>query len=151
MPQLVKGGKFVFGWSVVGPAGEIVIPPDAFEEYGFQESETMVLFSASRTSGGFILARRTKLAASPMAPALTDLGEQAVGRIGRRTFATCLMGAGMIRVATGLLAAFGAPPGNRLLAVRGSHMGLGMIVKGRIVREAERHPEIPVFNTAGAW
>jgi len=35
MPQLVKGGKWVFGWTVVSSAGEVRIPPEAYAEYGF--------------------------------------------------------------------------------------------------------------------
>ena len=29
MPQLVKGGKHVFGWSLVTAGGEVLIPPEA--------------------------------------------------------------------------------------------------------------------------
>jgi len=29
MPQLVKGGKWVFGWVIVGFQGELTIPPEA--------------------------------------------------------------------------------------------------------------------------
>ena len=36
MPQLVKGGKWVFGWIVVGRLKKIRIPPEAYNEYGFQ-------------------------------------------------------------------------------------------------------------------
>ena len=35
MQQLVKGGKWVFGWIIVSPGGEVQIPPNAFAEYGF--------------------------------------------------------------------------------------------------------------------
>jgi hypothetical protein len=34
MPQLVKGGKWCFGWTVVPPAKRLFIPPDAWDEYG---------------------------------------------------------------------------------------------------------------------
>ena len=149
MPQLVKGGKFVFGWSVVGPGGEIVIPPDAFTEYGFVPGEAVVLFSASRTSGGFILARRKKVAESPMAPVLADLDDHPVVKKGWRTWAVANMGAGSIAVPPAMLAAFGVLPGGRVLAVRGSHMGLSMIRKGRIILEARKHDEIPSYPWNG--
>jgi hypothetical protein len=29
MPRLVKGGKWTYGWALVGPEGEIVVPPKA--------------------------------------------------------------------------------------------------------------------------
>ncbi len=33
MPQLVKGGKYVYGWSKVSTKGKIAIPDKAKEEY----------------------------------------------------------------------------------------------------------------------
>lgn len=39
MPQLVKGGKHVFGWSRVGDTGRIIIPPEAMEEYHLKDSD----------------------------------------------------------------------------------------------------------------
>lgn len=36
MPRLLKGGKWVFGWTVVGPQRELTIPPEAQREYGFR-------------------------------------------------------------------------------------------------------------------
>jgi hypothetical protein len=53
MPQLTKGGKWVFGWCVVGLDGEIQIPPEAYIEYGFQPDETVVITLGSRHSGGY--------------------------------------------------------------------------------------------------
>lgn len=35
MPQLVKGGKYIFGWAVVQNDGRIKIPDEAFTEYDF--------------------------------------------------------------------------------------------------------------------
>ena len=34
MPQLERGGKYVFGWSQVSENGVIVIPGEAVGEYG---------------------------------------------------------------------------------------------------------------------
>jgi len=70
MPQLVKGGKHTFGWSVVGTEGEIVLPPEAVKEYAFEKSERLVLIPGSRTSGGFGLRKVTSLACSPIGAAL---------------------------------------------------------------------------------
>ena len=41
MPQLVKGGKYVFGWSVIGEDGGVVIPGEAVLEYGFEPGDTV--------------------------------------------------------------------------------------------------------------
>ena len=39
MPQLVKGGKYIFGWSKVGKEGKIKIPPEAYEEYNLKKDK----------------------------------------------------------------------------------------------------------------
>ena len=44
MPQLSKGGKWIFGWVVVDDTRKIRIPPEAFGEYGFRMGEG-VLFT----------------------------------------------------------------------------------------------------------
>ena len=61
MPQLVKGGKWVFGWVIVGPNRELPIPPEAFQEYGFQPREKILFIRGSQTSGGFGISRPEKI------------------------------------------------------------------------------------------
>jgi hypothetical protein len=51
MPQLVKGGKWVFGWVIVGRQREMQIPPEANAEYGFQTGDQVFLLPGSRRSG----------------------------------------------------------------------------------------------------
>jgi len=53
MPGLVKGGKWVYGWVVIGPEGEITIPPEAWREFGFQAGGEAVFTPGSRRSGRF--------------------------------------------------------------------------------------------------
>ena len=61
MPQLVKGGKYVFGWSVVSKDYRIVIPEEAMLEYRMEPREMVILLSGSKTSGGFSVARKSVL------------------------------------------------------------------------------------------
>ena len=58
MPQMNKGGKWVFGWCEVGSSGEIQIPPEAFAEYGFRAGEPILYLRGSRRSGGFSVGRQ---------------------------------------------------------------------------------------------
>ena len=53
MPRLVKGAKWTFGWVVVGPERKIVIPPEAWDEYGFQVGDEAIFTPGSLKSGGF--------------------------------------------------------------------------------------------------
>jgi hypothetical protein len=52
MPQLNIGGKWVFGWAIVGECCEVQIPPEAYTEFGFQPGEMVIIIRGSRRSGG---------------------------------------------------------------------------------------------------
>ncbi len=131
MPQLVKGGKWAFGWVIVGPQGALTIPPAASVEYGFQAGEETIFLPGSRTSGGFGLSTSRLLA-------------QVAGMFQTRTLAQGLMGEdGQIVVPTVL----GVRPGDRLLAVRGSGRALSFVVRGPIHDESLKHSELETFGT----
>jgi hypothetical protein len=132
MPRLVKGGKWVYGWVVVGRRGEITIPPEAWREFGFQAGEEAVFVSGSRRSGGFAIST----------PGLTS---EVSGRLGGATLHVLARG----RFAAGYIVPpqqVGVKPGDRLVAVRGSRYGLGFVARGPIYAEAARHPKLKVFG-----
>jgi hypothetical protein len=54
MPSLTKGGKWVFGWVVVGQDRTIRIPPEAWEEYGFQAQDEVIFLRGSGLALGFL-------------------------------------------------------------------------------------------------
>jgi hypothetical protein len=154
MPQLAKGGKNAFGWSVVSEIGTIVIPPDAFEEYMFMEGGRLILISGSRTSGGFGLARMEMLAESPLSGFLSAHPELAEFRItpgqpvkhNSKTYTWVNVTDKSINVPNETLQLYGIKPGDHLLTVRGSNLALGFIVRGPIIEEARKHPELDVFE-----
>ncbi len=127
MPQLAKGGKWVFGWVMVGQEREIRIPPEAYAEYGFQPHDVVFFMKGSHRSGGFGLGKQEILAASPILP--------------RRLAQGTVTPEGLVRL----------PPeveirlGERLLVVRGSGLALGFLERGPICDEALRHPELETF------
>lgn len=129
MPQLVKGGKWVFGWVMVGSRMEVQIPPDAFEEYGFKTGDKVFLLRGSRSSGGFGIGRAEKLSKARVP-------------LQRSSFASVTVGKGGEVV---LPVQAGVRPGDRLLSVRGSGMALGFIQYGPIYEEALIHPEIETW------
>ena len=129
MPQLIKGGKWVFGWVIVGPRGELSIPPAAWDEYGFQVGDEVTYIAGSRRSGGFGLSH-----ARLLAKAMASLQTRALAR-GRVDEAG--------RVVTPATVA--VPPGQRLLVVRGSGRALGFVTRGPIYDEALLHPELEMF------
>jgi len=155
MPQLVKGGKYVYGLSVVGAGGAITIPPEALAEYGYRVGDRVIVMSGSRTSGGLAVTKTDNLEKSALRPLVSDLtaltkyavpqGE--VVRQRRRCFAwTIIGGGGSIRLPPATLAAYGLKPGDRLAVGRGSHLAIAFIARGTILEEALRHPELEVFG-----
>lgn len=130
MPQLVKGGKWVFGWVVVGCQNKIAVPPEAFGEYGFRPGEPVFFLRGSKRSGGFSIGRQEKLEKSkvPIQQHAFAQGEiDASGQI-------------ELPIQTGV------QWGDHLLVVRGSGLALGFITRGPIYEEAEKHPEIETLN-----
>lgn len=145
MPQLVKGGKHTFGWSIVSETGDIAIPPDAYAEYGFKEGETAIVMSGSRRSGGFVLSRLETFINSPISNVLKEHGELPEGQtieIGPRYYCRVNIGDSRFSLPLGGLEKYGIQKGAALLTVRGSNLGLGFIVKGPIIEEAKKHHEL---------
>lgn len=75
MPQLVKGGKDIFGWSKVGENGKIIIPEEAYLEYKFNEDKKCILMSGSKRSGGFGLSSNRLIRNSPIGKMLERFPE----------------------------------------------------------------------------
>ena len=130
MPQLVKGGKWVFGWVLVGSQGELAIPPEAWDEYGFQAGGEVAFLPGSWRSGGFGLSTPRLL-------------EEMTGLLRTRVLAR-----GRIAENGQLLVppALGIRPGARLLAIRGSGRALGFAAQGPIYDEALKHPALEVYR-----
>lgn len=152
MPQLVKGGKYVYGWSKVGDTGKIVIPPDAVEEYNLRDGEKVILIPGSSRSGGFGITTVERLQNSPLirmvAPFLeTDftIPEGDVINIKGRPCCWVHFFKGCITVPEETLNQYGINLGDSVLSVRGSKTALGILVRGPIIEEARMH-EIDIFE-----
>jgi hypothetical protein len=129
--RLVKGAKETFGWVIVGDGREVVIPPVAWERYGFQAEQEAIFIAGSRKSGGFGLTSRELLAGSSLP-----------------TLANRILGYGMFNIDREIRIPEDIPfnPGDRLLTVFGSGLALGFISKGPIYAEAIKHPELIEFK-----
>ena len=133
MPQLVKGGKWAYGWVIAGPSRELTVPPDAWREYCFRAGEEALFVRGSRRSGGFAVCTTAS-----MAQASERLGGATLAVLGRGRFEAD----GRVWVPPEV----DVRPGDRLLAVRGSRYGLGFVARGPIYEEALRHPELECFG-----
>jgi bifunctional DNA-binding transcriptional regulator/antitoxin component of YhaV-PrlF toxin-antitoxin module len=154
MPQLVKGGKYTFGWTRVGNTGRITIPPEALEEYQLKESVKLLLIPGSRTSGGFGLGRRESIGESQLGNLLNvfDVLEESPVAEGEFTerkgkpYGWVALREGGVTIPPETLKKFGIETGDKLLVIRGSGLAVGFAVRGPIVEEAGKHPELIVFE-----
>ncbi len=153
VPQLVKGGKYVFGWSCVDRGGRIVIPPEALEEYHLGDSERLILMSGSTTSGGFGIGsyaaiKKSRFGESWKADRQLEKLQEAEGipyqRKGKWYCCVTLRKDSVI-VPKAALAKYGVGMGDKLLVIRGSGLAIGFAVRGPIVEEA-RKQRVKLFN-----
>jgi bifunctional DNA-binding transcriptional regulator/antitoxin component of YhaV-PrlF toxin-antitoxin module len=155
MPQLVKGGKFVYGLSRIGPQGNIVIPPPAMKEYGYAVGDRVIVMSGSRTSGGFGLTQKRLLEKSELKVMVEKLPElmgfqtaeaETIENQGRRFCWTVIKDGGRVNLPDSTLADYGLKAGDRLAVGRGSYLAIAFIARGLILEEALKHPELEVFG-----
>jgi hypothetical protein len=133
MPRLIKGGKWVYGWVLVGPAGKIPIPPEAWQEYEFQSGHEALFVAGSRTSRGLVIATT----------ALWETRKSARG-VQFRVLGRGRFGDGWVQLPSEV----GISPGECLLVVRGSRLGLSLVGAGPILEEGLKYPELEVFGAA---
>ena len=54
MPQMTKGGKYIFGWSRIRVNGELIFPRMAVDEYKLKEENHIYIVSGSKQTGGLV-------------------------------------------------------------------------------------------------
>ena len=159
MPQIVKGGKYVFGWSIISEDGGVLIPEEARLEYQFNSGERVILIPGSNTSGGFCISRKSVIEQSRLSNILArnpDLAEfrieegKTINLGGRSMCWTTISDNDQLLLTPQMLETYGVKPGDHLLVCRGSYVGLGMMAKGPIIQEARKHPKIMVFKAGVA-
>jgi len=155
MPYIARGGKYVFGRSKVGKTGKIAIPQEAMNEYGLADWKKVILMSGGRRSGGFALTTPGLLRGSPLSSVLDRLPqlrrfqmpEGRVVRIGGRAFCwKTIEEGGCITLPPETLREYEIMVGDLLLVVKGSPIAIGFALRGPIIEEASRHPELEVFE-----
>jgi bifunctional DNA-binding transcriptional regulator/antitoxin component of YhaV-PrlF toxin-antitoxin module len=149
MPQIVKGGKYVFGWSRVGETGRIIIPEEAAQGYGLEDRG--VLLPGSSRSRGFAVTTQSLAGNSPikhMVDTVLNMSvpEGEVLEIDGKSCCWVTIQNGRFTLPVATLERYSINPGDCLLSVRGSGIALGFIVQGPIVEEARSHPEIQMYE-----
>ena len=145
MPQLNKGGKFVFGLSVIRPDLTIHIPPQALLEYGATRDGKVIIFTGSKITGGFCVTTYSLLSNSKLkhiledCPALRDclLSEgEFIQYKGRKYAWLDIDKNGVIKLPHSTLAVLDLQSGMELLAIRSSDIAFTMGAKGPLLQKA---------------
>lgn len=155
MPQLVKGGKNVFGWSKVSTNGKIKIPEEVRIEYDLHPNNKVILLSGSKTSWGFSIVKIEKLRGSSLSSILEQNPNLASFEISqgmpiqhnqRYLCWTEISRDGSISIPIETLKVYGIKAGDLVLSARGSGLGVGFIVRGPIIKEAKKHHELEILE-----
>lgn len=54
MPQMTKGGKYIFGKSRIREDGSLQLPPQAVAEYGLAAEKTCISLQGAKSPAGFV-------------------------------------------------------------------------------------------------
>ncbi|MFW9937586.1 MAG: hypothetical protein ACFFD5_08045 [Candidatus Thorarchaeota archaeon] len=154
MPQLVKGGKYIFGWTIIKENRKIIIPEEAYFEYKFDKDKNGILISGSKASGGFGLSSKRLMEKSPIGKLLEpfaeltkyQLKEGEIVKIKEKKYSwTTIFKDKSFMISESALKSFKIKINQKLLVGRGSGLALAFIAKGPIYEEARKHPELITF------
>jgi hypothetical protein len=151
----VKGGKHAYGWSEVSTTGKVAFPSEALVEYNLTPPCKVFLLSGSKRSGGFAVTTSSLLKNSVLLRPLDEnpqlssfqLPEGGTVTVAGKPYCWVTLNTdGCITVPLETLKQYGVNAGDRLLSVRGSCFALAFCVKGPIIEEAKKHPNLTLFK-----
>lgn len=155
MPQLIKGGKYVYGWSRVSGTGRICIPEEARNEYNFHPFDKIIIMSGSKTSKGFSITKTelikhcmiyTKLSVHKDLINFRKLPNGFIKDRDKIYTWSEIDKEGCFEINEDILKHYHIIPKDNVLVGRGSGFALAFIKTGSIVREALKHSELIVYN-----
>lgn len=155
MPQMNKGGKFIFGKSLIRTDETLRIPPQAMEEYHIADEGKVYLFTGSKITGGFCVTRKGLLHPSKLGhilddtPPLLDYSAGSGEFIKYKGRSYCwveISQEGQILLTKKMMDFLKVRPGMELLSIRSSDIAFTMGAKGPLLEKAENYDgEIPLF------
>ena len=156
MPQMNKGGKFIFGKSLIRTDGTLRIPPQAMEEYRIADEGKVYLFTGSKITGGFCVTRKGLLHPSKLGhilddtPPLLDYSAGSGEFIKYKGRSYCwieISQEGQILLTKKMMDFLKVRPGMELLSIRSSDIAFTMGAKGPLLEKADNYDgEIPLFR-----
>ncbi|MFR7833201.1 MAG: hypothetical protein ACLU3F_19215 [Blautia wexlerae] len=155
MPQMNKGGKFIFGKSLIRTDGTLRIPPQAMEEYHIADEGKVYLLPEVRlpvasASPGKAFCIRQNLVTfgrySTVADYSAGSGEFIKYKGRSLLLGRDFTGRGKILLTKKMMDFLKVRPGMELLSIRSSDIAFTMGAKGPLLEKAENYDgEIPLF------
>ena len=155
MPQMNKGGKFIFGKSLIRDDLTIHLPTQALTEYHAIAEGKVYLFTGSKVTGGFCVTRKGLLAPSKLGHILTDNPnlqnyQTAEGEFvkykGRSYCWINISENGVIQLNQQTLNFLDLKIGMELLSIRSSDIAFTMGATGPLLERADNYEgEIPLY------
>lgn len=155
MPQMNKGGKFVFGKSLLRQDLTIHLPPQALAEYGAATEGKVFLFTGSKSTGGFCVTRKGLpepsklghiLAENPALQQYQTVPGQLIPYKGRAYCWVDISEQGVIQLSQSLLHGLSLEVGMQLLSIRSSNIAFTMGARGPLLeRSYHFHGEIALY------
>ncbi|MCO7127336.1 hypothetical protein NIE88_16320 [Sporolactobacillus shoreicorticis] len=150
MPQITKGGKFVFGWSKINNDLTMQLFKMAIDEYDITSEGKVYLISGSKKTGGFCVSKKGLLANSKIGNVLTDLPllidyqtdeGKFVNYKGRLYCWLSVSKTGVLQFSDALLNTLSLKANDKLLSIRGSDIAFVMGAKGPLIERANSFEE----------
>ena len=155
MPQMNKGGKFIFGKSLIRDDLTIHLPTQALTEYNVLAEGKVYLFTGSKVTGGFCVTRKGLLEPSKLGHILTDNPnlknyQTAEGEFikykGRSYCWVSISENGVIQLNQKVLDFLNLKIGIELLSIRSSDIAFTMGATGPLLERADNYEgEIPLY------
>lgn len=149
MPQLRPRGKHVYGWSLIREGNILYFPPEIINEYFLEIESDIVLFSGSKSSGGFCISKLEILKSSKLSKIVEENPEldnkENIGHIikykGRNYCHLKMNAQNNIKLNQDIMNQFNLKKGDELLIIRGSDIAFDCILKGPLVELAKKSDE----------
>ena len=155
MPQMSKGGKFIFGKSLIRDDLTVHLPPQAVTEYNATAEGKVYLFTGSKVTGGFCVTKKGLLEPSKLGHILTDnpallnyrtAEGEFVPYKGRSYCWVNISENGVIQLSHEMMNFLNLRIGMELLSIRSSDIAFTMGAKGSLLEKSENFDgEIKVY------
>lgn len=156
MPQLNKGGKYVFGLSEISMDNKIQIPEEILLKYSLKDETQIIIFTGSKMTGGFCVTTKNLLMNSKLKHILDDciplsryeLGECEFIRYKGRSYAwVSISSEGIIQLTDHAMQFLKLSAGDALMSIKSSNIAFTMGIKGPLMDKVHAYPgEIKKFT-----